>query len=83
MSLEHKYALVLAEDINDLDIEQIEATFDYDVIIEPTQLPDGNYFVEYCGNKPYTLYGTTVYTEAEAKAIRKDPDGPYHSPDLT
>lgn len=86
MSLEHKYAICDQAKVDTLDaskIQQIQDTFDYDVIIEPTLMPDGNYIVEYCGNKPYALYGTTVLTGDEVKARREDPnDAWYVDPDL-
>lgn len=80
MSVEHKYAICDQAKVDGLDatkIGQIQDTFDYDVIIAPTLMPDGNYIVEYCGNKPYALYGTTVLTEAEVKARRADPEDPW------
>lgn len=78
MSEEHKYALVPADDVAGLNITQIQDTFEYDVIIEPTLLPDGDYLVEYSGNKPHTLYGTTVYTGDEVKAKRADPEDAWY-----
>ena len=83
MSLEHKYAVVPANAISDLDLEEIQATFDYDVIIQPSLNADGTYLVEYCGNKPYTLYGTTIYTDTQVKAKRQDPNDPWYvDPDV-
>lgn len=85
MSAEHKYAIIDQTKKDSLDageITQIQDTFDYDVVIEPTLMPDGNYIVEYCGNKPYALYGTTVLTSDEIKARRADPeDAWYVDPD--
>ena len=86
MSAEHKYAIIDQTKKDSLvadDITQIQDTFDYDVIIEPTLMPDGNYIVEYCGNKPYALYGTTVLTSDEVKARRADPEDPWYiDPDV-
>jgi len=81
MSAEHKYAICDQAKVDSLDstkIVEIQDTFDYDVVIEPTPMPDGNYIVEYCGNKPYALYGTTVLTEVEVKARRADLEDPWY-----
>jgi len=85
MSAEHKYAIIdqaKKDSLDSDDITQIQDTFDYAVVIEPTPMPDGNYIVEYSGNKPYALYGTTVLTSDEVKARRADPnDAWYVDPD--
>jgi len=81
MSVEHKYAICDQAKVDTLDtskLQQIEDTFDYDTVITPTLMPDGNYIVEYCGSKPYALYGTTVLTSAEVKARRDDPDDAWY-----
>lgn len=81
MSLEHKYAICDQAKVDSLDatkIQQIQDTFDYEVIIEPTLMPDGNYIVEYCGTKPYALYSTTALTSDEVKARRENPEDPWY-----
>jgi len=81
MSVEHKYAIcdqTKVDGFDSDDITQIQDTFDYDVIIAPTLMSDGNYIVEYCGNKPYALYGTTVLTKSQVIARKSDPEDPWY-----
>jgi hypothetical protein len=86
MSAGYKYAIcdqVKINSLDDSDITSIQDTFSYDVIVEPTLMPDGNYIVVYCGNKPYALYGTTVLTASQVNARRADPDDPWYvDPDV-
>lgn len=72
----YKYAIIEAANIGKIDFSCFKIPQE-----NVRHSLDGNYFLlKYEGNKPYCIYGTTVYTHQEILSILDDPNGIWFNP---
>jgi len=79
MSDTQRYCTVPVEDFDDIDMEQVAATYGREVVLNPPFVANSTErLIGFCGNKPTTLYGKTTYTEAQWQAEISDPESAYY-----
>ncbi len=79
MSDEQRYSTVPVANKDDIDLQEIAASYGRPVVLKPPVSPDGTELLYgFCGNKPRTLYGYPTHTCEELKAMKKDPESTWY-----
>jgi hypothetical protein len=79
MSDTQRYCTVPVADYDDIDMEQVAATYGREVVLNPPIVANGTErLIGFCGNKPTTLYGKPTYTEAQWQAEVSNPESAYY-----
>ena len=84
MSEEQRYCTVPVEEYDNINIEQIAATYGREVVLDPPIVANGTErLIGFCGNKPTTLNSYTAYTTEEWQAEVSNPESVYYvDPDI-
>jgi len=84
MTEEQRYCIVPVEEYDNINLEQVAATYGREVVLNPPCVANGTErLIGFCGNKPTTLYGYTTYTPEQWKSEVNNPDSAYYvDPDI-
>ena len=79
MSEDQRYCTVPVEEYNNINMEQVAATYGREVVLNPPIVANGTErLIGFSGNKPTTLYGYTTFTGAQWQAEVSNPESAYY-----
>lgn len=79
MSDTQRYCTVPVAEYNDIDMDQVAATYGREVFLDPLVVANGTErLIGFNGNKPRTLFGYPTYTPEQWKAEIINPESPYY-----